>query len=194
MRAKLFPLWGKSPKGDGGTGARPQPPKGTPQPMTPEPPSGPLVAALDALQARDLSAAELRLLLSKRGFLPPEIEEAFARLEAWGVVSDERAALALLRRRSGRAARGDEALRTEMRGLGLNDELIEATLARAISEPDRALDLLRARYRVPAPVAKAARFLGGRGFGEEAIGSALDRALAEGLLVAPPEPGGEPGG
>ena len=152
-------------------------------------PRSPLETALAELSRRDLSVAELHLLLARRGFLPDEAEETLARLNAWNLVSDERAALARLRRRTGRNARGDALLRDELIGFGISDEIADAVIAAVFAEEpeaDRAVELLRTKYPRGTEAVKAARFLGSRGFGEEAIETALDRGRSEGLF--PPDP------
>lgn len=141
-------------------------------------PKSPLEIALAELARRDLSVAELHLLLARRGYLPDEAEEAVAQLTAWNVVSDERAALARLRRRTGRNARGDAALKDELTGLGISEETADAVIAAVFAEQpetDRAITLLATKYPKGVEMPKAARFLASRGFGEEAIETAIGR-------------------
>lgn len=144
----------------------------------------PLRVALALLARGDHSQMDLAVQLARRGFLPIEVDEALARLEGWGFLDDSRAADARLRRFTGRRAKGIELLREDLARHGIDEETIDAAiLARfPVEEAERAFALLLERYKSPTPVARAARFLASRGFDEEAVESAVERALAEGRL------------
>ena len=144
-------------------------------------PRSPLQIALAELSRRDLSVAELHLLLARRGFLPDETEETLARLTAWNLISDERAALSRLRRRTGRNARGDALLRDELLGLGIEEAVADAVIAAVFAgepEVERAAELIRKKYPRGVETPKAARFLASRGFDEETVATVVERLIA----------------
>jgi len=134
--------------------------------------------ALRYLARREHSRAELERKLQRRVQDLPQasarqqIAAALDALAATGLLSEQRAAEALVRARAGR--NGDLKLRQEMRQRGFGDEDIAQALAStAGAEFERARQVWRQRFGAPAPDAagraKQARFLAGRGFSAEAI-------------------------
>jgi regulatory protein len=91
-------------------------------------------------------------------------------------LNDERAAKALLERRSGKRAIGRAKMRAELEAKGVAEELIETLLEgrRDSEESANALEALRSRRWLKSDRVKAARFLWSRGFEEEGIEAALD--------------------
>jgi SOS response regulatory protein OraA/RecX len=126
-----------------------------------------------ALRARDRSRRDLEVRL-ERAAVPPDVRtETLAMLERVGLVDDARFAAnradALARRGYGDAAIA-EALERE--GV-LPDERSDA-IAALEPELERARSLVRSRGNGP----RTARFLAGKGFGEDAIAEALGRDFA----------------
>ena len=146
--------------------------------------SGPSVwqRALRLLARREHSRAELARKLAPHG-TPEEIEEALARLERTGLLSDERCARAFVAARAERSGRRLLEMRLRERGLdeALIDEVLDALEAES-SEVERAAALWRRRFGTPPADAKEwarqARFLASRGFSP---------SLVTRLLRDPPE-------
>jgi len=91
------------------------------------------------------------------------------------LIDDEKTALDRIERHSGKRAAGAQRLREELRNLGASEEVIQAGLvAIESSDPERALDALRAKFKSGADRGRAGRFLVSRGFSEDAIEAALD--------------------
>ena len=111
-------------------------------------------AAVKYLARREYAPEELRRRLLGRGADPQAVEEALARLQAGGWLSEERFAASRVRQRRDLSGRGRSAVRAELRALGVDeavssaaldeeyDEAREAALAEALA--DRALSGLEA--------------------------------------------------
>ena len=132
-----------------------------------------LAVALRALHARDLSTSALAERL-ERARVPPAVRhrvvEALVRA---GALDDARFA----RLRAEALARrdlGDAAIRHDLESRGLDRDLVEAALGGLPPERERATRIAGAR----AP-SSAARYLGGKGFSEDAIEAAIGEAVAE---------------
>ena len=145
-------------------------------------PSSPERAFLDALKllaARDYTTAKMREKLVRRGFEEAAVEEAVARLESQGWLSDRRFAerFAELAVNGGRFF--GPRLRLEMRRHGVPAELVEEALGRLRQERDEQDDLravMERRYPGFSFAAASDRekrriiaFLQRRGFGLGAI-------------------------
>jgi SOS response regulatory protein OraA/RecX len=137
------------------------------------PPTEPLKDALAFLSTRDRFSGEIRMHLVKRGYDPGDVESVVQFLGERKLINDENTTQSLIERHSGKRSVGIERLRAEFEKLGAPEEMIERSLA-SLSEADRALDALRAKFRTGADRAKAGRYLCGRGFTEEVVDSALD--------------------
>jgi SOS response regulatory protein OraA/RecX len=131
-------------------------------------------SALRAVTRRDLSSQRLRERL-ERGHIPPaEREEAVGALERAGFVDDARYAL---RRAAALADRGhgDAAIRWQLESDGVPPDLVAAALGELDPERERARRVVEAR----GPGVRTARELARRGFGEDAVESALGRVVAD---------------
>jgi regulatory protein len=146
-------------------------------PTAPGGPAGLMQYAVALLARREHSRAELARKLRRRAERDApadpsadpaaDIEGVLDRLQAQGLLSDQRFAAVLAR---GRASRfGTARIRAEMRQHELADHLIKPVLEELhASEEQRAWELWRRRFgRVPADAAERARqmrFLAQRGF------------------------------
>ncbi len=127
-----------------------------------------LGTAVRALRRRDLSVRGLEARLERAGVEEPQRRAALGTLTRAGLVDDARFAAS---RASALAARGygDEAIRWDLGLQGVEDETVDRALAGLDSEEERAAAIAERRGRSPATAA----FLARRGFGEEAVESAL---------------------
>jgi regulatory protein len=120
--------------------------------------------ALRALRARDRSVFELESRLERRGVGTTEQRETLELLSRLGYVDDERFA----RSRAESLARrncGDEMIRVDLEGRGVEAGFVDAALAGLESERERAGRLVASRGRSMT----TARFLAARGFSEDAV-------------------------
>jgi regulatory protein len=120
--------------------------------------------ALRALRSRDRSVAELAVRLERSGVGEEERTEVLERLDRAGYVDDGKFAR---QRASALAARGsgDALIRDDLERRGIAAELVEAAVESLEPELERAARIVERRGRS----AKTARYLGARGFGEEAL-------------------------
>jgi SOS response regulatory protein OraA/RecX len=126
-----------------------------------------------ALRHRDLSRRRLAERLE--GVVPPAVAaESLATLERAGLVDDRRVALVRAESLAGRGY-GDEAIRHRLRAEGLAEELVEEAVFGLAPECERAGPLIERRGVGP----RTARYLAGRGFGEEAVETALGAAFGQ---------------
>jgi regulatory protein len=126
--------------------------------------------ALRAVARREQSAAELDRRLELRGVTPGLREETVGRLEAVGLVDDERFARRLAESLAERG-HGDEAIRWRLERDGVAAETAAAALGALAPELERARLIVAARGAGP----RTARQLAQRGFGEDAVEAALGR-------------------
>jgi len=124
--------------------------------------------AVRALRHRDLSQRRLEERLERAGVRGDERAAALRALGRAGYVDDGRFAVS---RAETLAARGygDAAIRDSIEREGIVSELVEAALAALEPEQARAAGILARRGPGPA----TARYLARRGFGEEAVESAV---------------------
>jgi regulatory protein len=125
-------------------------------------------AATSALGHRDLTVQRLDERLARAGVRTAERAEALQTLGRAGYVDDARYARA---RAEARAARGygDAAIRFDLEREGVGREHLEAALDALAPESERAASLVARR----GPGAATARFLARRGFGDDAVDSAV---------------------
>ena len=125
-----------------------------------------------ALRASDLSERALADRLHGR-IAPAARDEALQTLARAGVIDDRRVAQ---NRAAGLAERGygDAAIRHDLRRRGLEPEEIEEAVAGLDPEPLRASAIVVRRGYGPA----TARHLAAKGFGEDAVESALETGFA----------------
>ena len=126
-----------------------------------------------ALRHRDLSRRRLAERLE--GAVPAAVAaESLATLERAGLVDDRRVALVRAESLAGRGY-GDEAIRHRLRAEGVAEEVAEEAVAGLAPECERAGPLIERRGVGP----RTARYLAGRGFGEEAVEAALGAAFGQ---------------
>jgi SOS response regulatory protein OraA/RecX len=125
-----------------------------------------------ALRARDLSERALSERLEGR-VAPAFREDALNTLARVGALDDRRVAQ---NRADALAKRGygDAAIRHDLHRKGLQPDEIEEALANLAPETRRAERIVARRGRGPA----TARYLAGKGFGDDAVESALDHGFA----------------
>ena len=129
----------------------------------------PLESAAKALARRDHSAAGLAARLERQGIDATEAAEAVARLQVAGYVDDERFAAA---RAAALAERGygNDAIRADLAGHGLDADRIAAAMEALDAEDDRARELIERHGRSP----RTARRLAATGFSPESLASVFD--------------------
>ena len=136
--------------------------------------------AVALLARRDYSRLELsrrlRLVLDD-GADSSEIDAVLDKLEARGLLSDQRFAQSLSRWRAARF--GAARVRADLKSRGVAEELIGEALAPLVAtDLERARAIWQRRYRgmlphSPAERARQMRFLAGRGFSAETIRKVL---------------------
>jgi regulatory protein len=133
-----------------------------------------LHVAARALRHRDLSRRRVAERLERAAVAPAAAAESLAALERSGLVDDRRVA-SLTAQSLAERGYGDEAIRHRLLAEGLDDELVTEALAGLEPERERALPLIERRGAGP----RTARYLAGRGFGEEAVEAALGAAFGQ---------------
>jgi regulatory protein len=131
-------------------------------------------SALRAVSRRDLSSQRLRERLQRRGIPSAEREDALGALQRAGFVDDARYAT---RRAASLADRGhgDAAIRWRLEGEGLPPSLVADAICALEPESERARRVVAAR----GAGVRTARELARRGFGEDAVESALGGVVAD---------------
>jgi regulatory protein len=135
--------------------------------------------ALKMLARRDLSEAQVRQRLARKGHSPHLIDEAVSRLRNEGAIDDERVAEALARAEAERKGRGRLRIVQALARSGIGRNLAERAAARALAHLDpaeHAAAALEKRLRGRAiedesEFRRLYRYLIGQGF-------EADRALA----------------
>jgi len=130
------------------------------------------VEALDtagkALSYRDRSAAELEARLDQRGVRPSDRAAAVETMARLGYVDDERMAADRARNMASRGF-GDEAIRFDLEGRGIDTELIASAIEHLPPEAERA----RVVVARSGSDLKAARNLAAKGFSSDTIEAAV---------------------
>jgi SOS response regulatory protein OraA/RecX len=126
-----------------------------------------------ALRRRDLSRRALADRLERAAVPPAAAQESLATLTRAGLVDDARVALTRAQALADRGY-GDEAIRHRLSQEGL-EEHAEDSLAGLEPESKRAEAIVGRRGRGP----RTARYLGSRGFGEDAVEAALGAAFGQ---------------
>jgi regulatory protein len=131
------------------------------------------------LGQRELSEAQVRTRLARRGCEPAAVDEALARLKRDRTLDDSRVARAAARLEAGIRHRGPARVRQRLQSLGLTDDVIQAAVTEAFEEVDEAalLDAAierRLRGRTVADLddkarARLVRSLVGQGFSLAAV-------------------------
>jgi SOS response regulatory protein OraA/RecX len=129
--------------------------------------------AARALRNRDLSERRLAERLDRAGVPPAAREESLETLARAGLIDDGRFSLnraeALARR-----GFGDAAIRHDLAAHGVSGDVAEAALLELDPEGERARGIIDRRGLGPG----TARYLAGKGFGEEAVEAALAAGFA----------------
>lgn len=135
----------------------------------------PLEVAARALRHRDRSRSQVDERLARAGVDEEQRTEALETLERMGYVDDARFAAT---RAAALAARGlgDAAIRHDLESGGVTPELAEEALAALEAEADRARAIATRSGRTAKTAAQLAR----KGFGEDAIESAVGLDVAGG--------------
>jgi regulatory protein len=120
--------------------------------------------ALRALRHRDHSRRDLDRRLERAGIPVEERQEALDGLASSGLQSDERFAEARARALVARSS-GDELIRRDLVGHGIDDEVVAKVVATLPPEPERAERAFERR----GGDAKALRYLAGKGFAAESL-------------------------
>jgi regulatory protein len=132
-----------------------------------------LTRATRALRSRDLPGRALDARLERAGFAEHERDAALGTLTRAGLVDDSRYARARAAALAERG-RGDAAIAWELERQGVASELVDAALAELAPEAERARALADGLGRTPS----TARLLARRGFGADAVESALGGTFA----------------
>jgi len=129
-------------------------------------------AAARVLRVRDLPTAALDTRLERRGIAAADRARTLSALEGAGILDDDRFAHNRALALAGRSL-GDAAIRLDLEQYGLGSDLVEDAVARLEPESVRAARIIATRGRSPA----TARFLVRKGFGEDAVESAVGEVL-----------------
>jgi SOS response regulatory protein OraA/RecX len=132
-----------------------------------------LIVAGRALRRQDLSERGITERLARASVAPAAVEESLAVLARAGLVDDARFART---RAAGLAERGygDAAIRHDLERQGVAREPIQQALESIEAEAERARRLVERR----GPGARTARYLAGKGFGEQAVEAAAGADFA----------------
>ena len=137
------------------------------------------LTALKQLARRELSEAQIRQRLSRRGFTPEDIDLAIDRLRQDGSLDDARVAAAIARSQLSIKKRGARRVRREIEAAGITPALAERAVAEVYAEVDAdalmaaAIDRRLGTRRLDddREMARLYRYLVGQGFD-------ADRAMA----------------
>jgi regulatory protein len=120
------------------------------------------------LRARDVSSARLRERLERAAVTPDVSAEALAVLQRTGLVDDARFAGSRAAALADRGY-GDAAIRLDLERQSVAADLIAEAVGALDPEIQRARELVSRRGEGP----RTARYVAGRGFGEDAVSAAL---------------------
>jgi regulatory protein len=139
------------------------------------------LTALRQLARRELSEAQIRQRLSRRGFTLDDIDTAVARLRQDGSLDDARVAMAIARSQLSLKKRGERRVRREIEAAGITPALAERAVAEVYAEVDAdalltaVLDRRLGTKRLDdeREMARLYRYLVGQGFDAERAMAAL---------------------
>ena len=139
------------------------------------------LTALQQLARRELSEAQLRQRLSRRGFTPDDIDSAIDRLRQDGSLDDARVAAAIARSQLSIKKRGARRVRREIEAAGITSALAERAVAEVYAEVDAdalmaaAIDRRLGARRLDddREMARLYRYLVGQGFDADKAMTAL---------------------
>lgn len=141
----------------------------------------PMNAALSILSRRQVSSGQMRFLLSRKGFMPDDIEACVEKLEEWGYLNDIVLARDILAAMVRNTPCGKRRCFYELEKRRFSKELIEALVQEVYSELDeRCLAHAAARQYAKGrsqwtlkDAERLARWLSRRGFTGETIFSVV---------------------
>jgi SOS response regulatory protein OraA/RecX len=136
----------------------------------------PLDIAVAALRAHDRSRSDVEARLARAGVAPDDVRETLAALERLGYLDDQRFAFARAEELAERGY-GNEWIRGDLRGHGVERETAAAAVEALMSEPERAARLVSGSGG--APDRRLAARLQRKGFSADAIESAVGGAFAD---------------
>ena len=139
------------------------------------------LTALRQLARRELSEAQIRQRLSRRGFTSDDIDRALTRLRDDGSVDDARVAAAIARSQLSIKKRGERRVRREIEAAGISPALAERAVAEVYGEVDAdallaaAIDRRLGTRRLDddRDMARLYRYLVGQGFESDKAMTAL---------------------
>jgi regulatory protein len=139
------------------------------------------LTALKQLARRELSEAQIRQRLSRRGFTPDDIDTTVARLRQDGSLDDARVAGAIARSQLSLKKRGARRVRREIEAAGIASALAERAVAEVYAEVDgdaliaAAIDRRLGTRRLDddREMARLYRYLVGQGFESDRAMAAL---------------------
>ena len=132
-----------------------------------------LVVAGRALRRRELSKRGLVERLERAAVAPAAVEDSLAALVRAGLVDDARFAHRRAETLAGRGY-GDAAVRHDLERQGVSGTLVEVAIRELEPEIARSRRIVERRGRGP----RTARYLAGKGFGEEAVQEASGAGFA----------------
>lgn len=148
--------------------------------MTPEE-NRALTLALRALVRSDRLEGGLRAYLASRHVAGATIEATLEKLRAWRFVDDARVAERFIEQKLEQGRLGRLGIAAALVRYGLDED--EAADVVSYLDPEdevaRAIDLLHRQRRHLGDPARAARYLAGRGFDEEAIRGAIAQCFSD---------------
>jgi regulatory protein len=139
------------------------------------------IDALKLLARRELSEAQVRQRLSRRGFTPEDIDDAVTRLRQDGSLDDARTAAAIARSQLSLKKRGARRVLREITAAGIASALAERAVAEVYAEVDgeallaAAIDRRLGTRRLDddREMARLYRYLVGQGFDSDRAMAAL---------------------
>ena len=145
---------------------------------------GAYVDGLKLLARRELSEAQVRQRLARKGHDEPDIDEAIARLRDERAIDDARVAAAIARRETSVRHRGRSRVRMQIQQAGISQEIARRAVAEAFGsiDDDELIEAsLRKRLRGRETIAddrefqRLFRYLNTQGFEHDRIMRALSR-------------------
>jgi regulatory protein len=139
------------------------------------------LTALHALARRELSEAQIRQRLTRRGFTPEDIDDAVVRLRRDRSLDDARVAAAIARSQLSIKKRGARRVRREIEAAGIASALAERAVAEVYADVDAealmtaAIDRRLGTRRLDddREMARLYRYLVGQGFESDRAMAAL---------------------
>jgi regulatory protein len=147
------------------------------------------LAALKMLARRELSEAQVRQRLARRGFSPDAIDEAVARLKNERAIDDSRVAEAIARSETGIKRRGRLRVQQQIESAGIAAPLARRAVDEIFGTIDdnelieqALLKRMRGRSQIAdeAELARLYRYLLGQGFDADQVMRTLTRRLRSG--------------